>query len=355
MRIMRVLAIAFALEMGEGLWLPPAPAAQQAPGARSVTPAAKVGDEIIPLEEVERALSDQLAKIEQQRFQLLEQKIEQLVGSRLLAQEAKKRGMTVEQLLKIEVYPTAPEVTEDEVTTFLTQNRARLPQGDEAELRLKVWDYLRSQKVNQQRQVYVQSLRTQTKVTVYLEEPAATRVTVSADRGFRRGPQEAPVAMVEFSDYQCPFCKSVLSTIKQVMDAYPGKVKWVFRDFPLISLHPTAPKAHEAGRCAGEQEKFWEYHDLLFERSPRHSPPELKQYAQELKLDGSAFAQCLDSGKYQSEVTRDGQEGAGLGVTGTPTFFVNGRMLVGAQPFAEFQKLIDSELARKASGRGSRP
>jgi len=186
-------------------------------------------------------------------------------------------------------------------------------------------------------------------VTVYLEEPAAVRVQISADKGFAQGPRDTQVAMVEFSDFQCPFCKSVLPTLKQLMDKYPGKVKWVFRDFPIPSLHPTAPKAHEAARCAGEQGKFWEYHDLLFERSPSHSPQELKQYAQELNLDGSAFAQCLDSGKYEATVNTDVQEGQRLGVTGTPTFFINGRLLVGAQPFGEFQKLIEGELAKKTT------
>ena len=321
--------------------------AQEVRATKSVAPAAKIGDEVISLEEVEQALAVQLAQIERQRFALLNQKLEELIGDRLLAQEAKKRGMTLEQLLKAEIYPKASEVTDAEVTSFIAQNRARLPQGDEAELRLKVWDYLRSQKVNQQRQAYIQTLRAQANVTVYLEEPAAARVQINADKGFAQGPKDAPVAMVEFSDFQCPFCKSVLLTIKQLMDKYPGKVKWVFRDFPIPSLHPTAPKAHEAALCAGEQGKFWEYHDLLFERSPSHSPQELRRYAQELNLDGSAFAQCFDSSKYQVEVNSDVREGERLGVTGTPTFFINGRLLVGAQPFGEYLKLIESELARK--------
>jgi protein-disulfide isomerase len=346
MGIMLVLALALFVAVGGGFVFPPAAEAQP---AKSGTPAAEVGDEVITQEELEQALAPQLARIEQQRFQLLEQKLDELIGDRLVAQEAKKRGMSVEQLLKAEVYAKAPEVADAEVANFIAQNRARLPQGDEAEIRLKVWDYLRSQKVAQRRQAYVQGLRGQAKVSVYIEEPAAARVAVSTDRGFTRGPKEAPVAMVEFSDYQCPFCKRVLSTIKQITDTYPGKVKWVFRDFPIVSLHPTAPKAHEAARCAGEQGKFWEYHDLLFERSPRHSPQELKQYAQDLKLDGSVFAQCLDSGRYQAQVNSDIEEGTRLGVTGTPTFFLNGRLLVGAQPFAEFQRLIESELARKAA------
>jgi len=322
-------------------------AAQPAPGTKSATPAAKVGDEVITLEEVEQAVRPQLAKIEEQRYALLDGELEQRIGNRLLTQEAKKRGMPLEQLLKTEVYAKTPEVTDAEVSSFITGNRGRFLQGDAAEVKLKVWDYLRSQKVNERRQAYIQSLRAQGKVTVYLEAPAAARVAVSASAGFARGAKEAPVTIVEFSDFQCPFCKNATATVKQVVERYQGKVKWLFRDFPIPSLHPLAPKAHEAARCAAEQGKFWEYHDLLFEKSPRQAPGDLKQYAKDLKLDSATFAQCLDSGKQEAAVNRDVQDGARLGVTGTPTFFINGRQLVGAQPFTAFQKIIDGELARK--------
>ena len=319
-------------------------AAQGTQVTRSVTPAAKVGDEILTLEELSHALQGQLAQIEQQRHSLLSQKLEQLIEERLLLQEAKTRGVTVEQLLKDEVSAKTPKVPETEVSDFIEKNRARLPQGDEFELRLKVWDYLRSQTMNQRQQAYVQGLREKAKVVVYLEEPASARVQVNPHRGFARGPKDAPVAIVEYSDFQCPFCKSVLTTVNEIMARYPEKVKWVFRDFPIATLHPTVPKAHEAARCAGEQGKFWEYHDLLFERSPSHSPEQLKQYARELKLDGPAFAQCLESAKHQAEVAQDVQEGTRLGVSATPTFVINGRVLSGAQPIAVFQKLIESEL-----------
>ena len=321
--------------------------AQSGEAGKATTPAATVGDEIISFEELERAVRPQLAKIEEQRYTVLDDKLDQLIGERLLAQEAKKRGISVEQLQREEVYTKAPEVADAEVTSFITQNRTRLPPGDEAELKLKVWDFLRAQKVNERRRSFIQGLRAQNSVTVYLQAPAASRVSVSTDTGFVRGNQEATVTIVEFSDFQCPFCKSATATVKQVVDKYAGKVKWVFRDFPIAALHPAAPKAHEAARCAAEQGKFWEYHDLLFERSPRQAPDELKQYAQELKLDGPAFAQCLDSGKQQAGITRDIEEGTRLGVTGTPTFFVNGRELVGAQPLTAFQKIIESELSGK--------
>ena len=320
-------------------------AGADAQGARG--PAAKVGDEVITMDEVEQSVKPQLAKIEEQRFAILEEKLDQLIGDRLLSQEAKKRGVSVEQLLKNEVYGKAPEVPDAEVTDFIAKNRSRLPQGDEAEMKLKIWDYLRAQKVNERRQAYVQSLRAQGKVAVYLEAPTAARVAVNTSRGFVRGTKDAPITIVEFSDFQCPFCKTATATVKQVLERYPGKVKWVFRDFPLTAIHPAAPKMHEAARCAAEQGKFWEYHDVLFEQSPRQDTDDLKQYAKDLKLDGAAFAQCLDSGKHEAAVTKDIEEGARLGVTGTPTFFINGRQLVGAQPLTAFQKIIDGELAKK--------
>lgn len=311
-------------------------------------PAAKVGEEVISLEEVERGVRPQLAKLEEQRYALLDDKLDQLIGERLLAQESKKLGISTEQLLRNEVYAKAPEVTDADVAAFINQNRARLPQGDEAELKLKVWDYLRAQKVNERRRAYIESLRKQNAVTVYLQAPASARVAVNGNVGFVRGSKDAPVTIVEFSDFQCPFCKNATATVKQVVDKYEGKVKLVFRDFPIATLHPLAPKAHEAARCAADQGKFWEYHDILFDRSPRQSPDDLKKYADELKLDQTAFAQCLDSGKQQESIGRDIQEGTSLGVTGTPTFFINGRELVGAQPLTAFQKIIDSELASTA-------
>jgi protein-disulfide isomerase len=332
-----------------GIWAHAAVAQQGAKTEAQGLPAAKVGDDVISLEEVQQGVKSQLARLDQQRHAILEQRLEQMIGDRLLAQEAKRRGISTEDLLKREVYAKAPEVGDAEVSAFINQNKGRLPKLEESELRLKVWDHLRSQKVVQQRQAYVQTLRDQGQVTVYLAAPVGERHAVSPDRGFVKGSKDAPVAIVEFSDFQCPFCRNVNATLRQVMERYPGKVKLVFRDYPLAQLHPGAPKAHEAARCAAEQGKFWEYHDVLFERSPRHSPDELKQYAQDLKLDGAAFAQCLDSGRQAAEVGKDLEEGARLGVTGTPSFFINGRSLEGAQPFTAFQKLIDSELQQKAA------
>jgi protein-disulfide isomerase len=305
--------------------------------------AAKVGAEVIYLEEVAKA---QRLRIERERYSLLKQKLEVLIEERLLAQEAKSRGMSVEQLLDEEVYSKAPGVTEDEITRFISTRQTQPSQADQIELRVKSREFIRSQKVMRQHQDYVRMLRGKASVTVYLEEPVTARADLGPPKGFARGPNDAPVTIVEFSDFQCPFCKAVLPTINELMTRYPGKVRWEFRDFP-VQLHPGAAKAHEAARCAGEQGKFWEYHDALFARSPNHSLPELQSFARDLNVESAAFAECLEGSKYHAAVAGDIDEGKRLGVEGTPTFFINGRMREGEQSLAAFQELIESELRAK--------
>lgn len=309
--------------------------------------AAKVDGQIVTLDELEKALAPQLAKLQDQKFQLMESKLEELIGERLLALEAKRREITVEELLKAEITSKVPEVTDTEVTTFMTQNRARL-QGEPAELRPKVRDYLREQKMQERRRSYLASLLQRAKVERFLEEPEPTRIPVSAEGAFTQGPKDARVTIVEFSDFQCPFCSRVVATLKEVMRLYPRQVRLAFRDFPIVSLHPKAPKAAEAARCAGEHGKFWEYHDLLFESQAQATIADFKRFAEQLKLDANGFAACLESGKHAAAVASDVQEGTRLGITGTPTFFINGRLVVGALPLETFQRLIEREVRRSS-------
>jgi protein-disulfide isomerase len=314
--------------------------------------AATVGDEVISMAELERSAATELAGLEQQRQRLLDQKLNQLIADRLLAREAKKRGVTVDALLQTEVTAKVPPVPDADVTEFMTQNRARMPRGrTDAELKPQVAEFLQRQQLGQRRDAYLASLRTQTPVQVHLKTPEPVRVQVDPSQGYARGSKDAPVSIVEFSDFRCPFCKAVVATLKQVATQYGDRVRWVFRDFPIPALHPDAPLAHEAARCAGEQGKFWPYHDLLFERATDVSPTALKQYAAEVGADRAAFDQCLDSHKYQAAVNADVEAGTKLGVTGTPTFFINGQALVGNQPVGEFQRIIERELARTAATR----
>jgi protein-disulfide isomerase len=162
------------------------------------------------------------------------------------------------------------------------------------------------------------------------------------------GNKNAKVIVVEFSDFQCPFCQRAAPTVKQIIETYGDNILFVYRDFPIHSIHPQAQKAAEASQCAFEQDNFWDYHDKLFERQSEWAAsgvPKFKDYAAELGLDTTKFNDCLDSGKYAGEVGGDLSVGQQLGVTGTPTFFVNGEKIVGAQPYSVFEGIIDSALA----------
>ncbi|MEK6925852.1 MAG: DsbA family protein [Nanoarchaeota archaeon] len=174
-------------------------------------------------------------------------------------------------------------------------------------------------------------------------------IPVSVDDDPVKGNPASKVTIVEFSDFECPFCRKFFTeTYPSIIKDYvnTGKAKIVFRDFPLISIHTKAQKASEAAQCAYEQGKFWEMHDKLFENQNSLDVSDLKKYAQELKLDTVKFNDCLDSGKMASEVQKDSADGQSYGVTGTPAFFINGRLISGAQPFANFKKIIDEELAK---------
>ena len=163
------------------------------------------------------------------------------------------------------------------------------------------------------------------------------------------GDENAKVTMVEFSDYQCPFCgRHYSETFNLINSQYvdTGKIKIVFRDFPLNSIHPNAQKAAEASECADDQGKFWEMHDTLFENQQLLGIENLKGYAKQLGLNENDFNDCLDSGKYSAEVSKDTQDAASAGGQGTPFFIVGETPLSGAQPFSSFQQVIEAELAK---------
>lgn len=183
--------------------------------------------------------------------------------------------------------------------------------------------------------------------------PSTGQAVAVADDDPVRGDPKAPVTIVEFGDYQCPFCRRFFVEVEpQIIEEYveTGKVKLVYRDFPLRSAHPAAQEAAEAANCAGDQGAYWEFHDLAYQRQEQLGLEAYLQWAGELRLDGDQFRSCIDAGTYQSEVDSDFQEGVQAGVTGTPTFFVNGQKIVGPQPFAVFQSAIESFLNEETNG-----
>lgn len=186
------------------------------------------------------------------------------------------------------------------------------------------------------------------------DEPTGVESPVSVSDGTlpALGPDTAPITIVEFSDYQCPFCAAAEPTLQKLISSYPGEIRVVYRDFPLEELHPSAHSAAQAARCANDQGQFWTYHDLLFSggagaRNQMVSEESLLNHAQNLNLDMELFRGCMDSEKHASAVDRDIEEGRRLGVTGTPTFYINGRPLVGARPLEDFVKIVEEEVAAK--------
>ena len=179
--------------------------------------------------------------------------------------------------------------------------------------------------------------------------PAAkVDVTALLDDDAFKGDADAPVIIIEFSDYECPFCaRFYRDTLPQIEEQYikTGKVKFVYRDFPL-SFHQQAQKAAEAAECAGEQGKYFDMHDLLFESGVSGGVAAFKGYAAEIGLDTDDFDSCLDSGEQAAEVKADMRDGTAAGIRGTPGFIVNGQLVSGAQPFSVFQQIIEAELAK---------
>ena len=164
------------------------------------------------------------------------------------------------------------------------------------------------------------------------------------------GPENAPVTIVEFGDFQCPFCKRFYADVEEALfRKYKGKIRFVFRDFPMLDIHPLAGMVAEAAHCAGDQGKFWEYHDLAFQTQPQRDKADMFALAKRLNLDITVFKDCMDTRKYVPHVVADHCDGLSLGITGTPTFFINGRKLVGAQSLSTFSAYIDAELGNSMS------
>jgi protein-disulfide isomerase len=305
---------------------------------------AEIDGEPVLAEQVDRALGVRLSELQEEIYRLKKQKLDQILQERLLANEARRRGISVAALLDKEVTSKVGLVTEREIEAFYRKNKARMP-GDEGTVRQRIRSYLQQQKLSERRAEFIQALAARSNVVIHLKPPPQIRVEVGLKGAPFKGPADAPVTIVKFEDFQCPFCKRAQETFAQLESKYKSRLKIVHKDFPIDSLHPQARRAHEAARCASEQGKFWPYHDRLYAGAPKFGDEDLKTYAKAVKLNLPAFANCLATGRYKDAVQRDYEEGSRLGITGTPTFFINGRYLNGAQPPEVFARIIEEELA----------
>jgi protein-disulfide isomerase len=303
---------------------------------------AEVSGAPILASELEQRVAGRLARLRQEEYEIRRQTLEELIAQRLVAAEAAKRQLAPEELLRQEVDAKATALPPAQVEAIYEQNKDRFAGQPRADALARIRDIVDQRAKAERRAAFEKELRDSARVAVRLEAPRAT-VPIPAGAA-ATGPADAPVTIVEFTDYQCPYCHRAQGVIDQVLSRYSGKVRFVHLDFPLDG-HPGAVPAARAVRCAGEQGKFWEYHRSLMTAPGTLDEADLEGRASALRLDGGAFGACLSSSRHDGAIQASLRQGEELGVTGTPAYFVNGRMLSGARPVEAFTELIDAELA----------
>ncbi len=323
--------------------------AQQAKRAAPGDVVAKVGTATITLAEVDDKALEQpaanfgSAKLSQAIFEARRAALDELIATSLMDAAAKAQGVERTTLIEKEITAKIPPVSDSDVTTWFQANQARLQGQPLDQVRQPIRAFLTQERMQGIREQYVDGLKARTAVVVMLDPP---RQHVSAANSPSKGSSSAPIELIEFSDFQCPYCLRADPTVRQVLDTYGNRIRFVYRHYPLPN-HPFARPAAEAAACAGEQGQFWQYHDVLFANPSKLSDGDLKQHAAGLGLNTGQFNSCVDTHKLKAEIDADLKAGENAGVNGTPAFFINGRMLSGAQPFEAFKKIIDEELTLK--------
>ena len=342
-RDMRHLSIAAALVLALACSAP----AQQATSGSDT--AARVGDRAITVKELDDHWQKSAPGPHAQALQAIydgrKAALDEIIADSLIAQAAKAKSVTAEQYMQAEVGTRITPVTEADIVTFFQENQGQMQGRPLADVGPAIRRYLdEQQRASAQAAVIAELKKAGPRIQLLFDAPRQ-KVNIVADDA-SEGPANAPVTIIEFSDFQCPFCQRVMPTLKQVRAKYGDRVRVVWKDFPLTQIHPQAFKAAEAGNCAREQGKFWEYHDRLFANQQALQPEFLKKYAADAGLDAGKFGACLDTAKYSDRVQEQMGIGTGLGVGSTPSIFINGRLVAGAQPYETFVSIIDEELER---------
>jgi protein-disulfide isomerase len=292
--------------------------------------------------ELEAEIAGELFKVRQQMYDAQKNGLENMIYDRLVDAAAKTAGQTRDEYLKANINDKIEKPTEEEIQKIIAQYRARLPEDDE-QARQQVLRFLNSQKERQAMQALRESLLGAADIVIKLDPPRAEFET-KAHNPFS-GPADAPVTLVEFTDFQCPYCSRVQGTLKGVKARYEGQVKHVFKHLPL-PMHAQARLAAEASLCANDQGRFWEIHDWMFQNQQTLAREDILNQARALELDEAKFVECLDQKTHADHVEVDMAEAQAVGISGTPGFLINGRVLSGAQPAQAFYEVIEDELKR---------
>ena len=305
---------------------------------------AEIDGMAVDLGEFEKTAGKEYFELRRRLYDVQKQKLDEYVGAVLLTREAERRKVAVSTLLEAEVAAKIAPLHDQEVKQFYHTHKARL-QLPFAQVDAQIREYLRGEMARERKTLFLASLRAQANVRIFLSPPPTFRVNLLLAGALAKGAENSVVTLVKFEDFQCPYCKTVQPVLADLLKRYSGKLRVVHKDLPLESIHPEARQAAEAAGCAGDQGKFWQYHDRLYAGAPKVATGDLKAYAIDVGLKGADFDRCLASGKFTAAVQKDFNQGANLGLTGTPVFFINGRQLIGAQPIEAFSAIIDEELA----------
>jgi protein-disulfide isomerase len=302
------------------------------------TVVAEVGNVKVTLGELEQEESNKLLAAHYTYYQAESKALEDLVDKRLLEQKAKSEGLTSEQLINRDIRSQVKDPTEEQMKVYYEGLETEQPYDT---VRVKILDKIRDVRLNRATAAYVRALRAETPVFIALAPPHVSVDNTNASATI--GPKAPVVTLVEFADYECPYCQKVAADLKRLQADLGDKVALSYKDFPL-SMHTHAEKAAEAGRCAAKQGKFWELHDEIY-HTKSLDVEQLKTQAHGLGLDAAVFDKCLDSGEEAGAVDQDRKEGIKLGLTGTPSFFINGHFLSGALDYASLKRVVDQQIA----------
>jgi len=297
---------------------------------------AKVSGDNLTLADLQQKEGGKLLQAEYQYYLNERKALEELIDNQLLEDQARSKNVTLDQLLQNEVYKNVKDPTEDQLQVYYEGLDTQEPY---AAVREDVLQHIRELRRSKAKLAYVNDLRKQAKINITLLPPSAD---VDISKAPTNGSLHAPVVLVEFADYECPYCQKVNPQIQQLKKEYGDNLTIVFKDFPL-PMHHGSEKAAEAARCAGEQGKFWLYHDVLF-YSKQIEVDALKEHARVLNLDTEKFDTCLDSGAETAAVKKDLEEAKGLGLTGTPSFFVNGHFFSGVVDYAALKDMVSQQM-----------
>jgi len=306
------------------------------------TVVANVGGMKLTLGELEQEESAKLLSAHYQYYQAQSKALEDLVDKTLLEQKAKSENITVDQLVDQDIKSKVTDPTEDQMKVYYEGLETEQPY--EA-VRDKILEKIRQLRTDKIRAAYLKTLRAEIPVSIELAPPKAKVELADAQV---LGSKTARVTLVEFADYECPYCQRVAPDVLKLKQEFGDRLAFTYKDFPLPN-HTRAQKAAEAARCASKQDKFWQFHDELF-HSKELDLDQLKAQARALQLNAELFYKCLDSGEQAAAVAKDRKEGLRLGISGTPSFFINGHYLSGALDYASLRQVIEQQLSTTSEG-----